>query len=155
LLVLKLHLSKKNIWILCLLRLGVSECENSFTHTDVYASDEKAFNIIFPIVLVNGSEPELDIQSEDANVVTSVNYEYDTAIVMGDYGYHKTSPNVYDDKGNIRIVVGMYCGEINNENAKQLAHVYNGEDPAPFMNQFDTNEREVHWSPERGATLPK
>jgi len=135
--------------------MGVSEAENSFTHTDVYATDEKGFNIIFPIVLVNGSKPELDIQSDDANVVTAVNYEFDTAVVMGDYGYHKTSPNMYDDKGKIRIVVGMYCGEINDANANQMAHVYNGEDPAPFMNKFDKAHRESHWSPETGVTLPE
>eukprot|EP00546_Thalassionema_frauenfeldii_P004311 CAMPEP_0178910898 /NCGR_PEP_ID=MMETSP0786-20121207/9362_1 /TAXON_ID=186022 /ORGANISM="Thalassionema frauenfeldii, Strain CCMP 1798" /LENGTH=77 /DNA_ID=CAMNT_0020583219 /DNA_START=1 /DNA_END=231 /DNA_ORIENTATION=+ len=30
--------------------MGVSQCENSMMHTDVYATDYKGFNIIFPIM---------------------------------------------------------------------------------------------------------
>lgn len=57
----------------------------SFTHADLYALDEKGFNIITPLIVVNGSNPELDIVSDDTNIVVSVNYEYDTAFVMGDW----------------------------------------------------------------------
>lgn len=135
--------------------MGVSQCENSMMHTDIYATDYKGFNIIFPIMVVPGSKEELDIQAYDANVVTSVNYEYDHAIVMGDWGYHKTSPNSFTND-DVRIVVGIYCAEMTPSNLNQLAHIYNGEDPAPFMNQFTSYEdREVHWSKEKGVTLPE
>lgn len=65
--------------------MGISEADDSFTHTDVYATDEKGFNIIWPLLVVDGSNPELDIVSDDTNVVISVNYEYDVAFVMGDW----------------------------------------------------------------------
>eukprot|EP00543_Licmophora_paradoxa_P002973 CAMPEP_0202453364 /NCGR_PEP_ID=MMETSP1360-20130828/11353_1 /ASSEMBLY_ACC=CAM_ASM_000848 /TAXON_ID=515479 /ORGANISM="Licmophora paradoxa, Strain CCMP2313" /LENGTH=148 /DNA_ID=CAMNT_0049072433 /DNA_START=8 /DNA_END=451 /DNA_ORIENTATION=+ len=124
--------------------MGVSECDNSFTHTDVYATDEKAVNLIWPIIVVDGSKPELDVQSDDANIVISINYEYDTAIIMGDYGYHKTSPINYEETGTMRVVVGMYCGQMDDSNRKMLAHIYDGEEPAPFMDQFE-HPMETHW----------
>jgi hypothetical protein len=65
--------------------MGISEADDSFTHADVYASDEKGFNIIWPLKVVDGSNPELDIVSDDTNIVISVNYEYDVAYVMGDW----------------------------------------------------------------------
>jgi hypothetical protein len=65
--------------------MGISEADDSFTHADVYASDEKGFNIIWPLMVVDGSNPELDIVSDDTNIVISVNYEYDVAYVMGDW----------------------------------------------------------------------
>jgi hypothetical protein len=132
--------------------MGISEADDSFTHADVYANDEKGFNIIWPMITVEGSSPELDIISDNTNIVISVNYEYDVAYVMGDWGYHKTSPNHYDEKGQMRVVVGAYCSQIDKTNAKMLKHIYDGEDPAPFMDQFENPE--IHWSTS-GHSLPK
>jgi hypothetical protein len=163
--------------------MGISEADDSFTHADVYANDEKVsprtliflletyvqcsnlvvscscastytqgFNIIWPMITVEGSSPELDIISDNTNIVISVNYEYDVAYVMGDWGYHKTSPNHYDEKGQMRVVVGAYCSQIDKTNAKMLKHIYDGEDPAPFMDQFENPE--IHWSTS-GHSLPK
>jgi hypothetical protein len=66
------------------------------------------FNMIWPIVIVNGTKPELDIISDDANIVLSINYEHDVAVTMGDWVYHKTSPNDCQDEGQMRIVVNAY-----------------------------------------------
>ena len=125
--------------------MGVSECDISFTHTDVYATGEVAFNIIWPIVLVDGSKPELNLQADDANTVIAIKYEYDTAVLMGDWGYHYTSAIEGYTGDQKRVVVGMYCGQIDNSNHQMFAHLYDGEDPAPFMGQFD-EPYEYHWS---------
>lgn len=133
--------------------MGVSECDNSFTHTDIYATGEKAFNMIWPIVIVNGSKPELDIISDDANVVLSTNYETDVSVLMGDWVYHKTSRIDYSEKGQMRIVVNAYCGQIDESNAKMMHYIYDGEDPAPFCDQFKLPIEEIHWG--NGISLPK
>jgi len=65
--------------------MGISEADDSFTHADVYATGEKGFNIIWPTHIIEGSSPELDVISDDTNVVLPVNYEYDVAYVMGDW----------------------------------------------------------------------
>ena len=144
------HFRLDNLTCWHLSYIGVSESDNSFTHSDVYGTtddddDDVSFNMIWPIITVNGSKPELDIQSDDANIVISVHYEEDVAILMGDYGYHKTSPIDYEEEGQMRVVVGMYCSQISDTNRKLLAHIYDGEDPAPFMAQFDP-PIETHWT---------
>jgi SET domain len=125
--------------------MGVSECDKSFIHTDVYATGEVSFNIIWPIQLVEGSKPELNLQSDDANLVVAIKYEYDTAVLMGDWGYHFTSAIEGYTGDQKRIVVGMYCGPLGQRNAKMYAHLYDGEDPAPFLGQFE-EPFESHWS---------
>jgi hypothetical protein len=112
--------------------MGVSEADDSFTHTDVYATGEKGFNMIWPIVIVNGTKPELDIISDDANIVLSINYEHDVAVTMGDWVYHKTSPNDYQDEGQMRIVVNAYVSQIDETNARMMRDIFDREDPSPF-----------------------
>jgi hypothetical protein len=124
--------------------MGVSECDSSFTHTDIYATDNKAYNIIWPIVLVDGSKPELNLQADDANTVISIKYEYDSAVLMGDWGYHYTSAIEGYTGDQKRVVVGMYCGQLDEHSKDMFAHLYDGEDPAPFMGQFK-EPFEYHW----------
>ena len=81
----------------------------------------------------------------DGNIVIAYKYEYDTAILMGDWGYHYTSEIQGYKDDEKRVVVGMYCGEISDRNAKMYAHLYDGEDPAPFLGQFEP-PYELHWS---------
>lgn len=74
-------------------------------------------------------------------------------------GYHKTSPNSYNDKGQMRIVVGTYCAQIDDTTAKMMHHLYDGEDPAPFCGQFSRDRNswiaEVHWAKDGKHSLPK
>ena len=130
--------------------MGVSECDNSFIHADVYAVSEKGFNFIYPLVVVEGSPPELDVQTDDGNVQIGVNYEYDVAFALGDWVYHKTRTIEYSKATDIRIVVGTYCAQVDDTNRRMMRHIYDGEDPAPFMDQFQLNE--VHWTPDGDVT---
>jgi len=132
--------------------MGLSEADNSFTHADVYATGKKGFNLLFPIITVDGTKPELDIISENANIEMSVNYQEDVAYVLADWGYHKTSAND-NEGGQLRMVVSLYCGQIDETNAEMMAHIYDGEDPAPFFNQFDLPIKEYHWG--NGHKLPE
>lgn len=45
----------------------------------------RALSLSQPMIVVNGSSPELDIVSDDTNIAISVNYEYDVAFVLGDW----------------------------------------------------------------------
>jgi len=133
--------------------MGISNCDKSKTHADIFATENSGFNFIFPLVLMKNSKPEFDIQGDDANIVIGVNYEYDVAYALGDWAYHKTRAIRYDEAGAVRIVVGAYCAEISEKNAKMMKYIYDGEDPAPFVNQFELPIKEVHWG--NGHSLPK
>ena len=127
--------------------MGATKCENSLKHADIYESEGKGFNIITAIELVNGSKAELDIISDDPNIVVSVNYHEDLAYVIGDYGYHKTSPHEYDPTHeDVRIVFGSYCAQIDKSNHYMMKYIYDGEINAPFMDQFELPLKEKHWS---------
>ena len=110
--------------------------------------------------------------SEDMNTVIGVHYLKDIAYAMGDFGYHQTRPHNYYDpeedeqvkddpyKANgvpIRVVFGAYCAQIDETNVAMIRHIYDGDDPAPFADQFkDFPMREVHWDKATGAsTLAK
>lgn len=140
-------------------------------HSDIYATKDKSWNIVFPLITVDGTSPELDIMAEDMNTVIGVHYLKDVAWAMGDFGYHQTRPIDYynPDDGNvgdawkraggipIRVVFGAYCAQIDESNVAMLRHVYDGDDPAPFADQFaEVPMREIHWDKATGkATLAK
>jgi len=133
--------------------IGLNDCDNSVMHADIHSTGNKGFNILYPHVLVEGSKPELDIQARDANIVVAAKYEPDVAFVLGDDGYHRTSPVDYSEKGGIRLVVSNYCSEIDETNNEVMRYLYDSEHPAPFINQFDLPIKEFHWG--NGHTLPK
>ena len=150
--------------------MGVTHCDKSKMHSDIYATEDKSWNIVFPLITVEGTSPELDIMAEDMNTVIGVHYLKDVAWAVGDFGYHQTRPIDYynPDDGNvgeswntaggipIRVVFGAYCAQIDETNVAMLRHVYDGDDPAPFADQFkEVPMREIHWEKEGKATLAK
>jgi len=140
--------------------MGVTHCDKAEMHSDIYGTDDKSWNILFPIITVEGTDSELDIMSEDMNTIIGVHYLKDVAYAIGDFGYHKTRPIAYYDPGDdsvnygnmaandvpIRVVFGAYCAQIDETNVAMIRHVYDGDDPAPFADQFkQLPMREVHW----------
>ena len=125
--------------------IGVSECDDSYLHTDFDETGRKSFNFVFPLKVVQGSAPELDILSDDYNVLLSVNYEYDVAVTVGDWTWHKTAAINYTgmEKDKFRMMASVYCSEIDHQNINSIRQTYGIEDPAPFYGQFDNPE--VHW----------
>ena len=148
------HLGLNHITCFQASYMGASRCENSVTHSDIFNTDGKSFNVIFPVILVENSPPELDIISSDANIVLPVNYIENVAYFLTDYGgYHKTSPHKFQGAEEIRIMVGSYCAEIDDTNWRRVKHLYDLEVVPPFMDQFDLPLKEVHWSKDGGQSL--
>ena len=151
--------------------MGLTHCEKSIMHTDIYATNDQSWNMVFPLITVDGTEPELDIMAEDMNTVIGVHYTKDVVYAMGDWGYHQTRPMAYynpeddpKDYGDlaangvpIRVVFGAYCSQIDETNVAAIRHVYDGDDPAPFADQFvDLPTKEIHWDRATGsASLAK
>jgi hypothetical protein len=129
--------------------MGVTQAGGGMVHSDIYATGDKSWNIVFPLITVEGSDPELSIISENMNTVVGVNYLKDVAYMMGDFGYHQTRPkrDTYDNGVPMRVVFGIYCSQIDKTNIAMIRHVYDGDDPAPFADQFvSLPMKEAHWS---------
>ncbi len=55
---------------------------------------------------------------------------------------------------DIRVVFGAYCSQVDETNIAMLRHIYDGDDPAPFADQFtELPMREVHWTKTGNASL--
>lgn len=149
--------------------MGLTHCEKSIMHSDIYATNDKSWNMVHPLVTVEGTDPELDVMAEDMNTVIGVHYRKDVIYAMGDYGYHQTRPMAYynpedEDSKNygdsatngappIRVVFGMYCSQIDETNIATIRHIYDGDDPAPFADQFvEVPMREIHWDKATGTS---
>ena len=148
--------------------MGVTHCDKAKMHSDIYATDDKSWNVVFPLITVNGTDPELNIMSEDMNTAVGVNYLKDVAYAMGDFGFHQTRPIMYYDPDEddtdygamhangvpIRVVFGAYCSQIDETNVAMIRHIYDGDDPAPFADQFnDLPMKEIHWDRDGKSTL--
>jgi len=147
--------------------MGMSHCDKSLMHSDIYATNDKSWNIVFPLITVEGTEPELDVLAEDMNTIIGVHYLKDVGLAMGDFGFHKTRLSAYYDPDDesmnhsnvtvhnvpIRIVFGAYCSQIDETNVAMIRHIYDGDDPAPFADQFkDMPMREIHWDRATGTS---
>ena len=143
--------------------MGMTHCDKALMHSDIYATNDKSWNIVFPLITVEGTEPELNIMAEDMNTVVGVHYLKDIAYAMGDFVFHQTRPSNYFDPSQsdgeesaapIRVVFGAYCSQIDETNIAMLRHIYDGDDPAPFADQFtELPMREIHWTKTGSATL--
>lgn len=143
--------------------MGMSHCDRAKMHSDIYATNDKSWNIIFPLITVEGTDPELNILADDMNTVVGVHYLKDVAYALGDFGFHQTSPSNYFDPSqsdgeesaaHIRVVFGAYCSQIDETNIAMIRHIYDGDDPAPFADQFaELPVKEVHWTKTGNATL--
>ena len=143
--------------------MGMTHCDRALTHSDIYATNDKSWNIVFPLITVEETEPELNIMAEDMNTVVGVHYLKDIAYALGDFGFHQTRPSNYFDPSEsngeeidapIRVVFGAYCSQIDETNIAMLRHIYDGDDPAPFADQFtELPMREVHWTKTGSATM--
>jgi len=96
--------------------------------------------------------------AEDMNTIIAVHYLKDVAYAIGDFGYHQTRPIAYYDPEEnhhkkekpfeipIRVVFGAYCSQVDETNFAMLRHIYDGDDPAPFADQFSQLPmKEIHW----------
>mmetsp|Transcript_23743 Transcript_23743/g.26205 ORF Transcript_23743/g.26205 Transcript_23743/m.26205 type:complete len:932 (+) Transcript_23743:64-2859(+) len=137
--------------------LGISQADDSNMHADFYETQRRSFDFLTPIIMAdNSTDPEFHLQSRDGNIIVNIKYNFGTAVIMGDWTYHKSAPVDYYAKedGDIRVVCSIYCSEITAENRDSLLKMYQEEAPAPFYNLFDIPVQEWHWDT-RGATLPR
>jgi hypothetical protein len=129
--------------------IGVSHCVHAAMHSD---SDYPGiFNLIFPVVQVNVTHPEL-VLGEDlpGKLLIPYKYEREAGILVGLNGQHGTSPTDYRGfDGQLRIVASVYMGDFSDESILQN-FVKEWVDP-PYPNYFPGQLRHalstrVHWS---------
>ena len=103
-------------------------------HFDVIRTGAKAFAMIVPLNLVNGTQPELALQSDkkqndndlddnDEEVPLrsgGLKYRYEVAAMMGDGANHATSSVDYRVSKEMRMAATIYIADINESNIQPI-----------------------------------
>jgi hypothetical protein len=95
--------------------LAISSGNNAVSHADFYETGGKAFNMLTPLILVDGSEPELLIDGDDA-VRAQLKYQRNEGVLVGDFNYHCTKAIDYRASGAFRFFAGIYFADVNESN---------------------------------------
>jgi hypothetical protein len=102
--------------------IAVSHCDRGLIHADYEGTGGKGFNLIFPLMLVDGSGPELDLRADDdESVRAGYHYRFDEGAIVGDSAYHGTASCDYRDSnqggtGKMRLVASIYMADANPDN---------------------------------------
>jgi hypothetical protein len=100
--------------------MGVSHCTGGYVHHNLSGTHGKAFNIIVPLITVDGATPaELKIEDTD-DQTGGYRYEYDEASIIGDYARHTTGRVDYREQGKYRLAVSIYIADVNEGNGKAI-----------------------------------
>ena len=97
---------------------------SGFMHVDVMNVGGKAFNMIIPLILVEDSPPELELQDEDERTkIGRYKYRTNVAAMVGDSTQHSTGICDYRTDGTtprIRVAASMYIAEITPSNVRNI-----------------------------------
>jgi hypothetical protein len=97
----------------------VSHCARGYVDHDFSGTHGKAFNVILPLITVDGTSPELEIEDTDEQT-GEYRYVYDEASIIGDYAKRATGRVDYREQGKYRLAVSIYIADVNGGNAKAI-----------------------------------
>jgi hypothetical protein len=110
--------------------IAVSHCTEGFMHVDFYETDNKAFNVIIPLMLVDGSTPELNIRSDrEPDLVNELKYQNNVGVMLGDMAEHSTASCDYREKSQMRLMATIYLCDVNEVNVRSIMHSFTQQFP--------------------------
>ena len=144
------------LYIYHLTFIGVSRCNEGYIHHDFKHTDGKAFNVIVPLMLVDGSPPELILTTDDDEDVMGLHkYRYDVGSIVGDYAMHATASCDYRDENGMRLAATIYFADVNDDNVDAVIDSFTQMYP-PHEPEFLPPYQSLHWDPnDPSVTLPR
>lgn len=134
--------------------IAVSHCTEGFMHVDFDETQNRAFNVIIPLMLVDGSAPELSIQSDfKPHVVNELRYEENIGVMFGDMASHKTAACDYRVENKMRLAATVYLCDVNDENVSNILHAFTQQYP-PKNGRHLLDQASDHWDRHGIKRLP-
>jgi hypothetical protein len=94
--------------------IAVSHCTEGYMHVDFDGEENKAFNVIIPLILVDESSPELNIRGDNKPyLVNKFKYEENVGVILGDNAAHSTASCDYRGKNQMRLAASVYLCDVN------------------------------------------
>jgi hypothetical protein len=132
--------------------LVVSQCFLKWPHADLSSNGSTAWNVLFPLVLVEDSCDELVVYSNNKKVSATVKYQLGTAVVLGDGGIHATNEVNYSG-GSFRLMASVYVADITKLNVKQLLSDVSQKYPKSVKLLLEMAEK-PQWCRQLGLNMP-
>jgi hypothetical protein len=126
--------------------IAVSYCTSALMHSD--SEEDGHYNVIFPVMQVNNSNPELIVGDGDLDLYAPYKYEKDHAVVLGKFGLHGTAPCDYRGTDSMRMVVSAYMLDGDNlaTREKVLIEWLTSDPPYPRVpDRVNFIESTKHW----------
>jgi len=132
--------------------LTISSCSRIRVHADLNGNGNTAWNVLFPLVLVDNSVDELVLFSDDRKSSKHIKYCLGTAIVLGDGGLH-SSNIVHYAVNQFRLMMSVYVADITENNAPNLMEDASHKFPGSVDELLELANR-PHWTRESGLKIP-
>ena len=139
--------------------IAVSHATYAHMHSD--SSFPGVFNLIFPVIQVAHSDPELILGTDNLSLHVPYKYERDHGCLLGMDGMHGTAPCDYRGTGQIRMVFSVYMGEFTKDDIRAgiVDEWRDMNPPYPRIKDRDAYLRaNIHWhasDPTRTLKTPK
>jgi hypothetical protein len=113
------HFELEGLVVYHLSFVAVSHCVRGYVRNNFSGAGGDAFNVIIPLITVNGTGPELGI--EDTHGQTGgYRYAWDEAPVIGDGARHATGWVDYRKNNEYRLAASIYVADVNEQNVGSL-----------------------------------
>ena len=132
--------------------IAVSHVHKIRPHADLTCNGNTAWNILFPLKLVEGSTDELMVFSDNKVVSDTVKFHLGTAVVLGDGGVHATNMVDYTG-GSFRLMASVYIADISKYNVLALVADVSQKYPNSWKQLMQMTEQ-PHWTWQSGLSLP-
>jgi hypothetical protein len=137
--------------------LAILYAEEDFeSHSDFYDTGRKAYNVLVPLKIVEGSSgKELAIQpTHDVVEFGHHKYRIDEGILVGDYAFHATRATDYRSfQREYRFFAGLYLADVDESNKKAATPDY-------YMKGYPHHDADIafrnagkHWNPEDATIM--
>jgi len=150
------HLALDGLFVYQLTFIGVNHCTEGFRHQDLFGTNAKAYNLIVPLILVPGSNPELDVFGTTLNddlAYGNYQYQYEEGIMLGDDADHATSAVDYIESGRMRVMATIYLADISAANVDAVMEHYTQNYP-PLDTSYLLTQQGKHWKPKSHDQQP-
>ena len=104
--------------------IGVSYSETAYVDTDFVGMENTTLNTIDPLVSVEDSLPESDLQDDWSDRAGKYKYKHNVALALGNCMYHGTAACNYRSEQQMRVALSVFVASVHSGNVVSIMDTY-------------------------------